>query len=66
MTDVCTKAITGNAVTNGRAVVGVTKLGRYDSNAPVSGIPFTEQNAPSPSGLVAKYDARFDDPTYYG
>lgn len=66
MTDVCTKAISGNNITNGRAVVGVTKLGGYDSNAPVSGIPFKEQNVPSASGLVAKYDARFDDPTYYG
>jgi hypothetical protein len=55
-----------SGVTSGRCYVGVTPTGKFDSNVPVSGIPFKEYGIPNASGLLSKLNTRFDDPTFYG
>lgn len=60
MSDVAINPVTGQPVHNGWALVYADKLGNTQVLAPI----IDEDNI-SASGLVAKYDNRFDDPTYY-
>lgn len=72
MVDVALAGIFGSVsnptsgVTQGRIITGVMRGGRYNSNVPVSGIPFKEQDIPSASGTYEnKLSNRFDDIGYY-
>lgn len=72
MTDVMITGIFGHSrnpssgVTSGRCYVGVLPTGKFDSNPPVSGVPYKEYNVPSASGSFTRFGSRFDDTTYYG
>jgi hypothetical protein len=54
-----TKAISSNPIKNGTLIVSYTPTGEYGlSNNYV-------KNTPTISDIEAKYDTRFDDPSYY-
>lgn len=53
------KAISANPIKNGTALVSCTKTGEY------SVLDNAVKNSPTISDIQAKYDARFDDPSYY-
>lgn len=55
-----------SGVTNGRMCVGVLPTGKFDTLAPISGIPYKETGIVSASGLLFRLNTRFDDPTFYG
>lgn len=60
MTDVATTVFSDEPVHNGYVVTAVDKTGNYQTVAPA-----IIEDVPDHSGLVAKYDNRFDNPTYY-
>lgn len=55
------KAIDSNEIKNGTVVVGCLVTG-FDSNNLLN---TSVKNTPTITDIQAKYDARFDDPSYY-
>jgi hypothetical protein len=53
------KSISANPIKNGTAVVSCTFTGEY------SVLNTSVKNTPAIDTIQAKYDARFDDPSYY-
>lgn len=53
------KAISANPIKNGTVLVSCTKTGEYST------IETYVKNTPVIADIEAKYDARFDDPSYY-
>lgn len=54
-----TKAINANQLKNGTSVVSCTSTGQY------SKLDSYVKNTPALSSIEAKFDNRFDDPSYY-
>ncbi len=54
-----TKAISANELKNGTAVVTCSRVGEY------SVLNTYVKNTPTLAAIEAKYDNRFDDPSYY-
>lgn len=52
-------AVSGVVIKNGSALVSCTKTGEY------SILDTYVQNSPTIADIQNKYDARFDDPSYY-
>jgi hypothetical protein len=53
------KAINANEIKNGTIIAACNKLGNTQK------INTYVDNSPTISDIQSKYDARFDDPTYY-
>lgn len=52
-------AVSGQPIKNGTALVSCTKTGEY------SAVDTYVLNTPTISDIEAKFDNRFDDPSYY-
>lgn len=53
------KSILANDIKNGTAIVSATRTGEY------SALNTYVKNTPTITDIEAKYDVRFDDPSYY-